>query len=160
MKILKISFLLVILLSPYRLVWAAEVSPAETAFAEMKSLAGEWKAKGQEEGKITYEIHSNGHTLVETMWDMVSVYHLDGDSILMTHYCSAGNFPRVRATEFASPLKGLEFKFVDVSNLKPGKHYINGVKFEFIDADHVRETWTSDADGADGPTVIELERVK
>lgn len=154
-NLLKTSVLFLLLLSPFHLTWAA--APAETAFHELKGLAGEWRIKDQDGGKLTYEIRSGGHTLVETFADMVSVYHLDGESILMTHYCSANNQPRVRATEFASPLKNLEFKFVDVSNLKPGQHYINGVKFEFLDADHVRETWTADVGE---PEVFEIERVK
>ena len=33
--------------------------------------------------------------------DMISMFHVDGDRLLMTHYCSAGNQPRMKAA--ASP---------------------------------------------------------
>ena len=33
-----------------------------------------------------------------TPGSMISMYHPDGDKILMTHYCAVGNQPRMRGT--------------------------------------------------------------
>ncbi len=49
---------------------------------------------------------------------MITMFHLDGaNRLMMTHYCGAGNQPRMQAS--ASPDgKTLRFKFVDATNLE------------------------------------------
>jgi hypothetical protein len=131
---------------------------AADAFAGLKTLKGEWISK-TDGVHVTYDVVSGGNALVETLEGMVSVYHLDGDSVLMTHYCSSGNQPRLRAVKFPSSLGVLDFQFVDITNLRSGEHHINGLKFEFLGPDHVRETWTSQ-DDAGQPTIFDLKRVK
>ncbi|MGZ3693346.1 MAG: hypothetical protein ACXWQO_04020 [Bdellovibrionota bacterium] len=157
--LIKISALLMLLILPTG--YATAANPAATnAFEELKALKGEWKSKGEGEvATVTYEVRSNGHSLVETMDDMVSVYHLDGDSIMMTHYCSAGNQPRLRAVDFTSPLQKLVFQFVDGTNLQPGGHNINGLTIEFLSPNLIKETWTSAGNEGEA-TAFELERVK
>src|ERR1700742_4745659 len=70
---------------------------AAAAFAQLKTLAGTWEA-ATKQGKATttYEVISNGSALVEHLdmpneGAMVTVYHLDGDRLVLTHYCTAGN---------------------------------------------------------------------
>ena len=73
-------------------------------FDKLKSLAGQWQGK-RSDGKpvvVTYELVSGGHGIMERLEaadedEMVTVYHPDGDGLMMTHYCSAGNQPRMRA---------------------------------------------------------------
>ena len=55
-----------------------------------------------DEVRISYRLVSNGTTLMETMdsghdTSMVTMYHVDGSRILATHYCAAGNQPRMAA---------------------------------------------------------------
>ena len=81
-------------------------SDAAAAFARLKSLAGEWEGN-TEKGKVrlSYEVISGGNAVAEhesggEMPAMLTVYHLDGNRLLLTHYCAAGNQPRMEATAF------------------------------------------------------------
>ena len=86
----------------------------------MKSLVGAWK--GTAEGKpvsVTYALVSNGTALMETLdgdhdTTMITMYAPDGAGLLATHYCAAGNQPRMRATGCPDG-RSLAFEFVDVS---------------------------------------------
>lgn len=146
---------------------AAAPAGAETAsqagLEKLKSLSGEWT--GTAEGKpvrVSYKVVSNGTAVMETIDDpqaveMVTVYHLDGSSLLMTHYCAMGNQPRMRS-------KGLEqgklaFVFVDASNLKSSAdHVMSGLVMTFPDADHLVADWTSRGDGKEATTRFLLTR--
>jgi hypothetical protein len=51
---------------------------------------------------VSYQLISGGAAIMERIMppnepSMVSIYHLDGDKLMMTHYCSAGNQPRMQA---------------------------------------------------------------
>ena len=84
---------------------AARSTPA---FDQLKALAGHWEgttATGQK-GEVTYEVISNGSVVMERLHpgnepDMITMYTLDADRILVTHYCSAGNQPTMQTA--ASP---------------------------------------------------------
>jgi len=136
------------------LVWAlaAAIFAGETAgnpaWEKVKSLVGEWE--GTVEGKpsqISYRAVSNGTAVMETIHgpdaaEMVSVYHPDGGSLLMTHYCSMGNQPRMRA-------KGIEngklaFTYVDATNIaSPEQLRMTRLVMSFPDPDHLVEEWTA-----------------
>src|SRR5262245_33835119 len=91
-------------------VWAQSSAATERAahdwaaagFEKLKSLAGEWQAQGPHGlTKVSYEIVSGGTAVMETIIPpqeptMVTLYHRDGDQLMMTHYCSGGNQPRMR----------------------------------------------------------------
>ena len=49
--------------------------------------------------------------------EMVTVYHQDGDDLLLTHYCSARNQPRMKCNGEAEP-NLLRFEFVDATNMR------------------------------------------
>ena len=69
--------------------------------------------------EVDYRVTSNGSALMSEIKgkeDMISMFHLDGDRVLMTHYCGAGNQPRMVAS--ASPDgKTFTFDFLDATNL-------------------------------------------
>ena len=73
--------------------------------------------------------------------DMITMFNMDGDRLLLTHYCEAGNQPRMKAS--VSPDgKTLTFDFVDATNLtsaQPG--HMQRVVFNLIDANHHTEEW-------------------
>ncbi len=133
----------------------------------MKSLVGAWN--GTAEGhsvSITYALVSNGTTLMETLdgghdATMVTMYTPDGAAILATHYCSAGNQPRMRAVAPASP-KSLDFQFVDVSNVKGSTgEVMQRLVVTFVDADHFEQQWTSRGpDGKELTSVFRYTRTK
>src|SRR5207245_777336 len=76
---------------------------ASLAFEKLKGLVGQWEATTQK-GTVTssYELVANGTVLVERFkmkdeGEMETVYHLDGNHLVLTHYCTAGNQPHMQA---------------------------------------------------------------
>jgi hypothetical protein len=130
---------------------AAPLCAAETAsnpgWEKLKTLVGEWD--GTEDGKpfhVSYRLVSSGTALMETMtgsdaMEMITVYHPDGGSILMTHYCSMGNQPRMRATKLAG--NKLTFHYLDAANVKGADDpRMSGLTLTFTDVDHLGADWT------------------
>jgi hypothetical protein len=92
---------------------------------------------------------------------MVTMYHQDGDRMMMTHYCEAKNQPRMRTEPIKGEPKMLDFKFLDVTNLaKPTDPVMKGLKIAFLDADHITEEWLFSADGKETPETMSFERKK
>jgi len=48
---------------------------------------------------------------------MTSAYHLDKEDLRMTHYCAAGNQPRLKAGSIDLSKNLFRFDFVDITNL-------------------------------------------
>ena len=53
-----------------------------------------------------------------TPMEMVSVYHLDGADLVMTHYCVLGNQPRMKADP-KSPADKIHFTFASGTKVAP-----------------------------------------
>jgi hypothetical protein len=98
--------------------------PPDQAFQSLKALVGDWQ--GRTEGGrmvlVNYRPIALDSALVET-WTMsptrnsMTVYHMDGDALMATHYCPQGNQPRL---QYRPELSGqrLEFRFRDATNLQ------------------------------------------
>ena len=140
------------------------------AFEKMKSLVGTWQGKDGE-GKpvtISYKIVSAGTTLMETLdmaenkEAMITMYHPNGDKVMMTHYCSMGNQPRMRTSGLSKDGQKISFKLIDVTNLADKKeNYMHGLTFTFKDANHFSQEWTMLMEGkTEHPSVFEFERAK
>lgn len=125
---------------------------ARAHFERLKSLAGTWVTV-QEEGtqpagqKVRYEVTSRGTALVETLFagtvsEMLSVYSIEDGELVLKHYCSLGNQPRMRA--IAGPVDGkLAFEFDGGANLDPARDtHMHQAEFEWVDEAHVRASWT------------------
>ncbi len=124
--------------------------PAASAFDRLKSLAGEWidtdgafGMKGQV--AVTYRVTGAGSAVVETLFagtphEMVTVYHKDGNELVLTHYCAAGNQPRMRAK--TSEGNRLVFQFDGGSNLDPAKDgHMHDGWIEFVSDSELRAQW-------------------
>jgi len=93
------------------------------AFHEMKSLVGIWQKEGIEKPKllVSFELIANNSVLVET-WlhkgkkHSFTLYHLDNENLMATHYCPQGNQPRLTLTK-NSATDNLRFNFLDATNL-------------------------------------------
>lgn len=124
----------------------------QAAFARLKTLAGEWQASDGKE-KLSYEVIGGGSALVEretsaAMPAMQTVYHLDGDRLMLTHYCMAGNQPRMVAQSFNAATGELQFRFLDATNLVDSNAgHMHNVTLKFIDDDHVKADWEFYKDG-------------
>ena len=118
------------------------------AYARLKTLAGAWEADSdQGKARLNLELIAGGTALVERetaekMAAMETVYHLDGTRLLLTHYCMAGNQPRLEAASF-NPEKGeLQFRFLDITNLAtPGAGHMHDVLIRFVDNNHFETQW-------------------
>lgn len=122
---------------------------AAAAFAKLKTLAGTWEATSKEMGKVrvTYEVVANGTAILENesgekMPAMVTLYHLDGSRLMLTHYCIAGNQPRMEAKSFDARTGELTFDFVDATSLaSKSAGHMHAVKYQFLDATRFTSTW-------------------
>jgi hypothetical protein len=138
---------------------------ANVGFEKMKSLVGTWKGKvnGGNEVTVTYRLVSAGHAVEEhlSFADMVTVYHEDGDKVMLTHFCAGNNQPRMRAA-YKPGDKTMSFAFVDATNLPdPKADHMHNAKFTFVDADHITTEWTSYSAGKEASAIVfNLERVK
>ena len=137
-------------------------------FEKLKPLVGNWQGKSSE-GKpvsITYALVSDGSALVEKMGagsehEMVTVYHPDGDRLMMTHYCSLHNQPRMRADAAATDGRKLLFDFVDVTNLSsPDAMHMHKLVVDLEDKDHFVQEWTWKSGEKEGTVVFRMERTK
>ena len=142
-------------------------SKATAGFKKLKSLVGEWQGTGPH-GKVnvSYQLISGGSALMETLEpssepSMATIYHLDGNKLAMTHYCSIGNQPRMLAEAPSGEIKNINFTFVDAANLaKPSDGHMTNLTLIFEDKDHLKQVWTWRQDGKDIPATFTLERKK
>src|SRR5215472_3030360 len=131
-------------------------SDAQKSFDKMKTLAGSWEGRvttsPQEadiEGKlakVTLRVTSMGNALMHEATgagrpdDPITMFYLDADRLLLTHYCDAGNRPRM-VGKMSPDGKTVEFDFLDVSgNLQYG--HMQHAVFTIIDENHHTEDWT------------------
>jgi hypothetical protein len=139
------------------------------AWDKLKTLVGEWKgahsgADGSGEVRLSYRLVSGGTGLMESMnsghdENMVTVYSVDGNRILATHYCSAGNQPRMAAAGLSADGKTLTFRFVDATNVGPDSMVMNGLVVTFEGPDRLTQSWTSHANGKDEVGTFTYTRV-
>ncbi len=137
-------------------------SDAEKSFNQLKSLAGTWvgsvKMIPAEQGEpddrveVSLRITSRGNAIVHEMkgegtpddptrYDHpVTMFYTDEGRLLLTHYCDAGNRPRMIA-KLSPDGKTVEFDFLDISGGTQNGHMHNAV-FTMIDANHHTEEWT------------------
>lgn len=139
--------------------------PVDAGWEKLKSLAGEWSGMADKETvHVSYRIVSSGTAVMETIneshaMEMVTVYHRDGSSLLMTHFCAAGNQPRMRSAGLVDGK--LTFVFVDVSNLKsPADEHISGLVLSFPEGGGLVQDWSSRKDGKDSTMRFFLTRKK
>ena len=133
--------------------WSAAqgtVQPAASAFERLKALEGEWiDAEGAfgTKGAVaaSYKVTGGGTAVLETFpvgtpGEMVTVYHTDGNDLILTHYCSAGNQPRMRAKTFDG--RTLSFEFEGGTNIDPKvTSHMHSVTIEFLGPNEIRATW-------------------
>ena len=140
---------------------AQTASPAATAFSTMKSLQGQWTIV--RDGKprpfiMTYDIASRGSIVTEQFGRELSVFYLDGNRLLMTHFCNAGNQPRLQL-RMGAAAGVLDFVMVDITGLHdPKDAHVREVIYQIVDAHTVKLSliWTGDGSGA--PEMYTLSR--
>ena len=125
-----------------------ESAPGPAAYARLKTLVGEWEADTpMGKAHLSYELIAGGTSLVEhesaeKMPAMLTVYYLDGNRLLLTHYCMAGNQPRMQARSFNPETGEVDFQFLDATNLSsPNAGHMHNAKIRLVDNDHFSSQW-------------------
>lgn len=129
----------------------------DARFEMLKGLVGEWvqeEAEGAKEqkGEVHYKLTGSGSALVETLnpgdkMEMLTVYHMDGENLMLTHYCAMGNQPKMKA-EAKAEGKTLTFGCDSVSNVKSHDDpHMHSLTVTFVDGDHVKHEWGLFQDG-------------
>ena len=106
---------------------------------------------------------SAGTVVMERMFpgtahEMISMYHLDGDDLVMVHYCAGGNRPKLKLT--SSEGGALSFDFAGGSNVDAAKDdHIHGAEIRLGDDGRLHEAWTGWSGGEEqGDMVMVLSR--
>ena len=138
---------------------------ADPNFDQLKTLVGEWEGKtiDGKDAYVKYELISNGTALEETLGmpgdtEMVSIYHMNGPKLMMTHYCAMNNQPRFEGTVSGNSYK---FSYLDATNLTDTKApHIKGLVLTIKDADHISQAWTTSDPSMDKGMTVEFTRKK
>ncbi len=136
----------------------------QALFERLKLLVGEWRGEWSPGGldtTVTYSLTGNGSVLVEDYalgeTTMSTLYHLDGDDLMLTHYCSIGNQPRMRAITLSADGREVVFDEFDITNLGD-TGYSERLTLTLTDEDHIavffRGSRTGDSSG------VKHERVR
>lgn len=160
MKAIRIAITLLFVLATTA---AFAASAAQQSFEELKALDGSWEGtvmNGQPV-EVSYKVTSNGTALMSEIKgkeDMISMFTLDGDRLLMTHYCAEGNQPRMVASPSPDG-KTFAFAFLDATNLAtPDAHHMHGLVISMPDANHHTEEWVYTDHGKEMKVVFDLRR--
>jgi len=121
-------------------------SDAQKAFEMMKTMAGSWD--GSIVGlstHITIRVTSSGNAILHEATgprpdNPITIFYVDGDRLLLTHYCDAGNRPRM-VGKISPDGKTVEFDFLDVSG-STDRGMMNHMVFTMIDVNHHTEALT------------------
>jgi hypothetical protein len=138
---------------------------ARKSYDLLKTMEGNWTGKNTQGQTVdvTFRMTAGGSALMSEIHghgpeNMISMFHMDGDRLLMTHYCGAGNQPRMKIV--SSDAKSVSFEFVDGTNIAPGDGHMQRVTFTMADADHHSEDWTFIDHGKELRQVFALERIR
>jgi hypothetical protein len=145
-------------------------------FERMKSLIGTWrgteingetKSPGDKdkilEAKVEYRLTAGGTAILEVLdpgkpYEMVTVYHDKNGKLEMTHYCMAGNQPRMTLKNIDE--KSMEFLVAKGSDLDGSNEmHMHALKIETSDLQHLSMIWTLFEGGKEKTTAkFELTR--
>ena len=143
-------------------------SSSTAAFERLVSLVGEWT--GEQNGRqirVTYSLVADGSTLVEEFRSdkgatMMTMFTVDGEHLVATHYCSAHNQPQM----VTQPISGAEanpfnFSLDRITGMSsPDDWHNTGLEFQLEDKDHLSQEWTYLDHGKMGTTIFHLARKK
>lgn len=128
---------------------AHEKARSAAAFERLISLVGEWEGSNAAGPvKATYTLVSGGSALMERLQsgnepEMLTLYSLDGDHLMVTHYCSMGNQPQMKTATIKELSGPLAFKVVQVTGLKTADEgHMVGLILTMADKDHFTQQWT------------------
>jgi hypothetical protein len=145
---------------------AGSETKSASGFDRLKGLVGAWESTTPEGETFTSTIRlvSNGTAVEETFQSakdnqMVTIYTPDGNRVVMTHYCAAGNQPHMQTQPTTADQKHFDFAFASITNLAdPSAGHMHHMTLEIADNDHFSETWTWQDNGKDGTKTFHFTR--
>lgn len=154
MKYIRLLLPVVVLLLVCNVAFAQ--TDAQKTFDKLKTITGSWEGTvttipptSEVDGKhmqVTFRVTSMGNAILHEMKmegrqdDPITMLYLDGDRLMLTHYCDAGNRPRMTG-KLTGDGKTVDFEFLDVAGSTDYGHMHHAV-FTVIDANHHSEEWT------------------
>jgi hypothetical protein len=148
-------------------VFPAGKSKTDAAFERLASLQGEWT--GEAFGVPTtliYTLTANGSTLMEQCRpekgpEMITMFTVDGDHLIATHYCSAKNQPQMATPVIADVQQPLAFSLVRITGLKsPDDFHNTGLRVLQEGNDHLTQEWLYESKGKSGKNVFHFTRIR
>jgi hypothetical protein len=136
---------------------------AQAAFDKLKALEGSWVASAEFAGDQTADheirVSAAGTVVMETMMagtdhEMINMYHLDGDDLVLTHYCAGGNQPTMRLDLAKATATELPFVFTGGTNLPATDPHIHDAVLTLREDGSVLSHWTSYAGGEKGEELV------
>ena len=124
---------------------------ALAVFERLKKLEGRWEGRSTRGWTEQASIRAiaGGSVLVmqgigaHPNEEMITVFHMDGDRLLLTHYCVARNQPRLVLSSVEEGGRLITFTFLDGTNLPSrDKGHMDKVVVGLVDDDHFTEQWT------------------
>lgn len=143
--------LLICLLAPAAAVLAQDNPPktaspqsdAKKAFAKLKTLTGSWQGTVMNIPiNFTIRVASSGTAILHEgntskegpPKNEITMFYVEGDRLLATHYCDAGNRSHWEG-KMSPDGKAIEFSFIEVTGSTRGG-YLKDMVITMIDADH------------------------
>jgi hypothetical protein len=130
--------------------------PATAVFERLKALAGTWQGRSTRgwTDRVTIQVIAAGSAVLFDSFDahpnerMLTLVHPDGERLLLTHYCVAGNQPRLVLSQVEEDGRLLRFRFLDGGNLPSrDRGHMDSLALRLVDADRFTERWTWYQDG-------------
>ena len=146
---------------------ASDKTKSEEAFDRLASLEGEWK--GVIDGvraTLIYTLTANGSALMEQFRpekgpEMITMFTIDGDHLIATHYCSAKNQPQMETPAITDVQKPLAFSLAQITGLKsPDDFHNTGLTVIQEDNDHLTQEWSYQHKGKTGKNIFRFTRVR
>src|SRR5438093_2327628 len=146
---------------------ASAKTKSEQAFDHLASLQGEWQ--GIAFGVATtliYTLTANGSALMEQCrpergHEMITMFTVDDDHLIATHYCAAKNQPQMATSAITDAQKPLAFSLVRVTGLKSQDDFHNtGLTVIQEDNDHLTQEWFYQSKGKTGKNIFRFTRVR
>ena len=135
-------------------------TPADV-FDQLRTLEGSWASAAEQvsgdpheeeaapESRFDFSISAGGTVVMETMsagtpHEMINMYHMDGDDLVLTHYCAGGNQPTMKLDREALAEGKTQFAFTGGTNLDPAvDNHIHSVALSWQEDGSVAADWTS-----------------
>ena len=144
---------------------AADKTKSEEAFDRLATLKGQWS--GEQEGvkiSLIYTLTANGSALMEEFRPergavMITMFTVDGDHLIATHYCAAKNQPQMVTSAITDAQKPLAFSLARITGLKsPDDFHNTGITVIQKDNDHLTQEWTYQFKGKNGTNTFHFTR--